>query len=126
MNKKINCKKLYITELLQEVNNKITEYLSNINTDYTKEDYEIIRKDFWSMEQEISRLRVIKKNEEEFFDLTFENKFHHNSHFSNIDEEINYWNCLLHSKKSNAAINKYIGTEDRIKKLKEMKKKYHL
>lgn len=123
----MKCKKMYMTNLLREINNKITDYLSNINNDYTKDDYEIIKEDLFYMYQEISKLQVIKKNKEEFFELTFEDKFHHNSHFSSIDEEINYWNCLLKSKKGEAeAFNKALGTEDRIKELSERKKKYNL
>ena len=130
MNTKFNKQqlpRLYITKILQKANKKITDYLSNINNDYTKEDYEIIKEDLFYMYQEISKLQVIKKNKEEFFELTFEDKFHHNSHFSSIDDEINYWTCLLKSKKGGAEIyNKALGTEDRIKELSEIKKKYNL
>lgn len=57
----MKCKELYMTKLLKEVSDKITDYLSNINSDYTKEDYEIIREDFFYMNKEISKLQVIKK-----------------------------------------------------------------
>lgn len=110
---------------LKKISINLKNDFCKIYINYSKEDYFRLEEDFFKIRVEIHNIERTIKECEKFIHNTFEDKFGHDRHFASIEKEIEYYKCLLSSKKEGAAeLYKRMGCEDRLKELEERRLKY--